>query len=379
MVAHLRPDARIGIERPEPDRHLARVGLALAEERRPAARAEELRPAVGRPVRCARAPRPARSAGCRARSGPGQRRPCRYGAGSACSGSSSPTRAGGDLVAHAAAQAAAGDREGRFGHGRDSSGWPEQRGPSPSGARPRWFQAVSRSSSGSASGSTRVRAAGASERRKSTTPACVRAHGRSVFHVSTCSGTWKSPLATAGRPAAGDPGEHPMAVDQLEAVRERAQLRVAPEPARRAAGDRVRNGAVRMGGDQRGARLPRLLHRGADPAFDRDEPLQPHRDRVGAARAVGRIVVGQLEAGDDKHPVERLGPRGLLADRGEVRGVALLGDHLAAADHVVGDAEDVESATAVQVDDLLERQVAVAPCRVGMELAQKRRLHAREW
>jgi hypothetical protein len=59
--------------------------------------------------------------------------------------------------------------------------------------------------------------------------------------------------------------------------------------------------------------------------------------------------------------------------------VALLGDHVAAADRVVGDAEDVESAVAVEVDHLLERQAAVAPVRVGMELAEERRLHAREW
>ena len=59
-------------------------------------------------------------------------------------------------------------------------------------------QAVSRSSS--ASGSTRVSAAGASERRNPTTASRVRAQGSSVFQVSTCSGTWKSPFATAGRP-----------------------------------------------------------------------------------------------------------------------------------------------------------------------------------
>jgi hypothetical protein len=70
-------------------------------------------------------------------------------------------------------------------------------------------------------------------------------------------------------------------------------------------------------------------------------------------------------------------PRRLSADRREVGGVALLRDHLAAGNHVVGDAEDVEAATAVQVDDLLKRQVAVAPCRVGVELAEKRSLHAR--
>jgi hypothetical protein len=58
---------------------------------------------------------------------------------------------------------------------------------------------------------------------------------------------------------------------------------------------------------------------------------------------------------------------------------AVLGDHLPAANHVVGHAEDVEAATAVQVDHLPERQTAVAPGRVGMELAQKQRLHAREW
>ena len=170
-----------------------------------------------------------------------------------------------------------------------------------------------------------------------------------------------------------------MAVDQLEAVRERAQLGVAPEATRGAAGDRVRDRAVRMGGDEGGALVPRLLHRGGDAAIDRHEPVQPDRNRVGAVRAVGRVVVGELEAGDDEHPVERLGAPGLLADGREVGRVALLGDHLAAADHVVGDAEDVEPATAVQIDDLIEREEAVAPCRVGMELAEERRLHAREW
>ena len=197
--------------------------------------------------------------------------------------------------------------------------------------------------------------------------------------MSTCSGTWKSPLATAGRPAA--------ATQANTRWRLISSKRCARE---RSSGSRQNRRVVRPGIESGTAPCGWAAISAAPasrassiavpiPRSTATNRFQPHRDGVGAARAVGRIVVGQLEAGDDKHPVEPLGSRCLLADRGEVRGVALLRDHLAAADHVVGDAEDVESATSVQVDDLVERQVAVAPCRVGMELAQKRRLHARKW
>jgi hypothetical protein len=42
---------------------------------------------------------------------------------------------------------------------------------------------------------------------------------------------------------------------------------------------------------------------------------------------------------------------------------------------VVGDAEDVEARTPVEVDELAQGELAVAPGRVGMQLTEKRPVH----
>jgi hypothetical protein len=39
---------------------------------------------------------------------------------------------------------------------------------------------------------------------------------------------------------------------------------------------------------------------------------------------------------------------------------------------VVGDAQDVESAASMEIDELGDREHAVAPARVGVELAEER-------
>jgi hypothetical protein len=46
------------------------------------------------------------------------------------------------------------------------------------------------------------------------------------------------------------------------------------------------------------------------------------------------------------------------------------GPGIVAAQDVVGHAEDVEARTPVELDQLRERQLAVAPGRVSVELAQ---------
>jgi hypothetical protein len=44
---------------------------------------------------------------------------------------------------------------------------------------------------------------------------------------------------------------------------------------------------------------------------------------------------------------------------------------IVAAQDVIGDAEDIETGCSVQVDDRSERKRAVAPSRVGVELAEQ--------
>src|SRR5688572_19311485 len=91
------------------------------------------------------------------------------------------------------------------------------------------------------------------------------------------------------------------------------------------------------------------------------------------------MVVGELEAGDHDHPVERPRTLGLAVDCGHVLGEhglvearGLGAPRVVAPQDVIGDAEDVEPGAAVEVDELPEGQLAVAPSRVGVELAEQR-------
>jgi hypothetical protein len=103
--------------------------------------------------------------------------------------------------------------------------------------------------------------------------------------------------------------------------------------------------------------------------------VEAEREHV---RGTGGIVVvlGQLEAGDDEEPVFGGSTLGLCADRVEGRrpspGVDRGRRGVAQRDRVIRDAEDVEAGLAVRVDEVAGRQVAVAPRRVRVELAEEK-------
>ena len=84
-----------------------------------------------------------------------------------------------------------------------------------------------------------------------------------------------------------------------------------------------------------------------------------------------RIVVRELEAGQDEQPVQADGTRGLSLDLREV-GVEPQRVHvIAGAGDVVRDREHVEAALTVEIAQPAHVKRAVAPRRVSVELAEK--------
>ena len=144
---------------------------------------------------------------------------------------------------------------------------------------------------------------------------------------------------------------------------------------------------MRVGADQGRSGLPRG-QQGADQAdVRRDELAQPDRDCVRGEVGVGvgvEMVVRQLDPREHQQVVERPCALGLGVDRGEVRGEAPFVDArlghapgVVRADDVIGDAENVEAVAAVEIDELAEPKLPIAPRRMGVELAKQRPLHAR--
>ena len=162
----------------------------------------------------------------------------------------------------------------------------------------------------------------------------------------------------------------------------RKALPLPPEPPRRPRGNRVVVRPVRVCADQGRSGLPRG-QQGADQAdVRRDELAQPDRDCVRGEVGV-EMVVRQLDPRKHQQVVERPCALGLGVDRGEVRGEgpfvdARLGHApgVVGADDVIGDTENVEAVAAVEIDELAEPKLAIAPRRMGVELAQQRPLHS---
>jgi len=179
----------------------------------------------------------------------------------------------------------------------------------------------------------------------------------------------------AGEPAARHPGEHVVTVHELVAVDQVAHvLRVEIDAAGRAAGRRIALLAVRVGGDDGGARSAGLRHRRPRPIVDPDIPAQADGERVDGDVGV-HVGIGQLETGNDEQTVVAQRPFGRPIDGVQVRGVVAhtdrVGGRIGGADHMVGDAEHVESPLAVEVDEPIEIERAVAPGAVRVQLAQK--------
>jgi len=138
---------------------------------------------------------------------------------------------------------------------------------------------------------------------------------------------------------------------------------------------------VRVRDDDRGAEISRQLYRRRRPVVHPDETPRPECHRV-AGEVWVRVVVGQLEAGHQQQPVRRQCASPLALDlcavlvepvfvdaRSSVQGRP----RVVRAQHVVGDAENVEAGSAVEVDQLRHRQLAVAPRRVSVELTEESR------
>jgi hypothetical protein len=114
--------------------------------------------------------------------------------------------------------------------------------------------------------------------------------------------------------------------------------------------------------------------------------VPPEADRDPVSREIGVVVVErQLGAGDDEHAVAGLRPAGLTLDVAHVFRPRLLRDAnrpalpfartppgIARRQDVIRDAEDVEAVPAVEVDELRNRELAVAPGRMRVQLTEQR-------
>ena len=184
------------------------------------------------------------------------------------------------------------------------------------------------------------------------------------------------------QPGVRHPAEELRPIEQLEGMGEPAKPGVAREPLREASPHERGLVPVRMRRDDRGAGLCGRSHGLGDPVVHRDEGSEPDGDRM--SRQHGLVVVErQLEARDDEHSVRPPGARCLAFDLGEVAGPRLLAHgaeqqpflfapRIVGPHHVVGDAEHVEPVTSVEIDELGDGQLAVAPARMRVQLAEQR-------
>ena len=164
--------------------------------------------------------------------------------------------------------------------------------------------------------------AGREERRYATTSASDFSHGSRVFHGRQMLGPVEVTARHRRQPRVRYPAEDLPLVEELVAIDQPPEHPpVAPETLGRPAWLALALRRVGMRGDDRGARRSGVAHRLGKAAIHRDELAQANRD--GVAGKVGvRVVVGQLEAGDDEQVVARPGPLRLALDGLEVGGVA---------------------------------------------------------
>ena len=182
------------------------------------------------------------------------------------------------------------------------------------------------------------------------------------------------------QPRVGDPAEELRAVEELEAVRERAQPGVAREPLREASRTGSGSSAFGCAATSAAPASAAVLMASAIPLSTETNSRRPIATACAASTGSSSLNV-ELEAGDDKHPVGAPRALGLALDLGEVQRETHLVDRAEAspssratgrgAHDVVGDAEDVEAAAAMKVDELGDSELAVAPAGVGVELAEQ--------
>jgi hypothetical protein len=208
----------------------------------------------------------------------------------------------------------------------------------------------------------RISAHGLADLSSATTAGPLGSQRRSVFQVNRCSGRWKSPVATDGRP-------HSATQSKRSSRLKSSNRSIAPGASVRGRCFRER---IRMRRDQRRTGCTSVAQGGFEAVVDRDETAQPDRDRVAGPPRIG-ILDGQLEPRQDEQPVPPARPFSLGVDLVEVRGVRL-GANVTircAVDDVIRDREHVEAGAAVQVDQFAGIEHAIAPRRVRVKLREQ--------
>ena len=202
-----------------------------------------------------------------------------------------------------------------------------------------------------------------------TTAASSFGHGRSVFQPTRCSSRWKSPLAMAGHPAAAT---QPKSVSRLKSSKR--STRDAARGGRRTRRCRACSGQllrrVRVGGDERRPCARAAASADSRPT-ERSTCSRSPTATTCAASNGSRSSYVSSRPGTTRRPYRRRA-RSPPPHLGQVRRMVARMHLAPLARRVVGDREHVEAATAVEVAELPHREVAVAPGRVGVELAEKR-------
>src|SRR5262249_23933742 len=152
------------------------------------------------------------------------------------------------------------------------------------------------------------------------------------------------------------------------------RLVLTPEAPRHSGPAALRPGWMRSNDCRAG--LVDRRHRGMNSVLHRDRCRQPDGERMCGGVRLG-CVVGELEPRQNQEVVERPSSFGMLLDRSEVLGEALgtnaeVHPRIVLGVRVVGYAEDIESGDAVQIDQLAQRKLAVAPRRVSVKLAEEK-------